>query len=171
MTAYTLLDPQPAARDADTLARYTRDVAANDSLAWPCPWDTTAPGLYPDEQAYQLDTGELVAISVEQHAAGNDVGFHAYARLIEADGSTKTLNGKEMEVSWSVSLTVADVISYTAAAVKLDCAKKLIGEPTTLEREAGVPLIDLGAESELCASIRVHIEAIGQLDQEPVVGL
>lgn len=65
-------------------------------------WEQNGPGLHQDEVAVELDTGELVAVSVEVHwdEGNTGLGLHGWARLINGDGSSKTdPAGKVIETS------------------------------------------------------------------------
>lgn len=65
------------------------------------PYNEIAPGLYPDETVYRLDTGEDVALSVstKRIATGGGMEFQGWARVIEPDGRTmRDKAGEEMEL-------------------------------------------------------------------------
>lgn len=97
---YTPLDPQPPQRHPGWLNRLQPDEDT------PAPYDQIAPGLYPDELAVRLNTGELVAVSVERRRLKNGAGmeFRTWARHIEEDGRTKLdPHGEEMELETTFS--------------------------------------------------------------------
>jgi hypothetical protein len=185
MTTYTKLDPQPAQREEAMLLRYSKAEALAGDLPWPCPWDQVSPGLYPDEIAYQLDTSENVAISVEKDWCSNITGFHAYARWIEADGSTKVVvapddQQRQIEVSWSFSLSTADVNTFGLTEIMKDCYRMLLGDAPTLTHDikdendvviGQTPLIELDPQSNTNRSIRGAIELLSTFDQHVTVDL
>jgi hypothetical protein len=124
--AYTIIDPATLgieARDPELCQRGTEGYAV------------VAPGLYPDEAVAQLDSGELVAISVEEDYVPTTLGVSlcAVARVIEADGSTKQapdLNA--VEVSFPVGVSKADLDARGLDAYRREVLLAVLGEPATM---------------------------------------
>lgn len=99
------------------------------------PYNLRAPGLYPDETLYEIAGAGLVAVSVEtrRQENGGGLAITAWARAIEADGSTRLDDlGTEMETSLSAT--------FDWGAVKLRGQK-------VLERE--VLLAVMGEDGEM----------------------
>ena len=110
---YIKLTPQPALRD-------------------PASADIAAPGLYPNEVAVQLDTGELVAVFVERSWQANNAGveFYTSARLVNADGSTKLCpTGCEVVTEFRHGSTSAEVAAHGADALATQHVMAVLGEP------------------------------------------
>ena len=143
--AYTISNPQPERRAEGLL------------------YDDLAPGLYSDETALALDDGDLVAISVERHwlPNGAGIGFHGYARWIEANGQTKLApNGVDVEASFSFTASPELLQEFNADQIATDVAMMMLGEPTTLQHEDGSPALNVAQEVRFNASIREQIRAV-----------
>lgn len=102
--SFEILKEQPPRRPAEMLIRDPVKLEGRDEEV--VPYDMVWPGLYQDETVARLDTGDLVAISVNTNLIGQDgmitgggMEFRGWARLIEPDGSTKRdPAGQEMEL-------------------------------------------------------------------------
>lgn len=120
------------------------------------------PGIYPDETVVKLDTGELAAVSVERAwlPNGAGIGFRAYARWINADGSSKTSPGGELvESVMHYTADMAMLQKYAADDVARDMALLALGEEPLLKLENGSPVIHLEDADKLSVSVRSHIKA------------
>jgi hypothetical protein len=125
---YSKLTKQPPPREPAMLDRRAADGAE-------APYDQVAPGLYPDETAFELDDGSHVAISVETYWQPNGAGvaFHAYARWIDADGSSHTAPAEpgkdgQVEAAFTTSVTVDQAKKYGVDSLATDAARILLGE-------------------------------------------
>lgn len=118
---YEKLDPQPGPR-APGLA-----------------YDAVGPGLYADETAVRLETGHIVAISVERNWMENNSGivFRAFGRLIIEDGSTfLTKDNQHVESVCSYSCGPFDIESFGVDALAREGLKMVLGdEPTMVDIE------------------------------------
>lgn len=144
---YSKADPQPGARDA--------------ALAY----EDIGPGLYPDETAVKLDTGELVAVSVrpEWLANGSGVALRGWARWIDADGRTHLCpSGQDVELEFCHTASAVDVAAHGVPALAAEVLKLLLGEePAEVEIDDGTaPLIGWSPEVRLNASIRHAITSV-----------
>lgn len=147
-------------------------------------WEENGSGLHLDEIAVELDTGELVAVSVEtKWTDGNTgLGLHGWARLINPDGSSQEApDGKVIETSITFNAPAALVEEHGERALGREVMLAVLGEPptmvevpvdlekaeadaaaappgTVLEPAAAVrPLISFGDEARRNASIRAAI--------------
>jgi hypothetical protein len=112
---YTVTNPQPAPRAADATA-------------------ISDPGLYTDEVAVTLDTGDCVAVYVERTWQENNAGlvFYASGRLINADGSTKLCpNGSEVVVEFNHLSSLAEISTNGIDALTKCHLLAVLGEPIT----------------------------------------
>lgn len=176
--AYTKLEPQPAPRDEELLDREPeRDEQG--VITGPPPYDVPAPGLYPDEIAVEIDTGELVAVCVSTPWLGNNQGIalHAGARLIEPDGTTKlTPSGLHVEVEIIHNVENPKVERFGRGTLAKEMLLLVLGEPETIvtydnppiaEEDKPVdwaptfeaPMIPWSADFRLDASIRTALAA------------
>jgi hypothetical protein len=112
---YTVMNPQPAAR-ASTLL-----------------YSEIGPGLYPNEVAVTLDTGQDVAVYVEATPAGNNAGiiFYASARAIAADGATQLHQpgNVQMVTECQHASSQAEVSANGADSLAKCMAMAVLGEP------------------------------------------
>lgn len=184
-----------AARPDEMLVRYTREErmqAAAQGILLEDPYDQATPGLYPDEQVFVLDTGELIAVSVETYAnveQGFGPAFHGYARWIQEDGQTvQTTAGTHVEATWPVSVD-ADIFariqekhgSATVDVIATDVARLMLGEePQLIEtipandegtETMDVPLINLTNAAKHSANIRTQLEIVRQTNGLPTLKL
>lgn len=197
MTArYTLVANPPELRPEAFLLKYSLAEKRLDPTLRD-PYNFILPGLYPDETAYQLDTGEEVAISVEKEWQPNGEGIclSAYGRWIEADGSTKMINGtQDVEVSFPFTFDAKTMADFTLPVLMKEMLLVILGEPPEVMRqchvdpnavvphvpdnqhaqsvwfkpdETEVPVLNIPAESRAGCSIRAAIESLKAL--EPVV--
>lgn len=133
--AFTKLEPQPAQRAEEDLVR-TDDPATS-------PYDQPAPGLYPDEIAVVLDTGELVAVSVSSPWLGNNGGIElrGWARLIGEDGQTVcTPSGLHIELEISHNVESPKVNRFSRDTLAKEMLLLLLGEPATIVEYDNPPL-------------------------------
>lgn len=116
--SFIKLDPQPAPRAAGL------------------DYETIAPGLYPDETAVQLDSGELVAVAIEavtwlENGAG--VAMVAVARLIGADGATAgAVPGQHLETKLPHTASPVEIDQFGLPAVQKEMLLAVLGEPATI---------------------------------------
>ena len=139
------------------------------------PYGDVGPGLYPDETALELDSGELIAVSAEIGWIQNGaVVVKGIARWIEADGRTKrTASGREVEVSYPATIGAHDVATFGVEALAAEVQRMVVGEPAQLTREVLVeegdpevrPVIDVPESVRLGISVRAAISAVRQVDQ------
>lgn len=111
--SYIKTSPQPALRD-------------------PASSDIAAPGIYPNEVAVELDTGEQVAVFCERSWQDNNAGleFYTSARAINADGSTKLCHaGKEVVIEVRDSSSSDAVALHGADALTTQRILAVLGEP------------------------------------------
>lgn len=147
--SYTKINPQPAAR-ASTLA-------ANE----------IGPGLYPNEVAVTLDTGQDVAVYVDATPTDNNAGiiFYASARAIAADGTTLLHGNIQMVTECQHASSQAEVTQYGASALAQCMALAVLGEPipTTTINSGGTqvtqPIIPWDANFLANVSIRTMFTA------------
>jgi hypothetical protein len=111
--SYTLMNPQIPARAADAVG--------------------IAPGLYPDEVAVTLDTGQGVAVYVESTVPDNNAGlnFYASARAINSDGSTQLNGNTQLVTEFQHASSQAELKAYGAGPVGLCMVLAALGEPIT----------------------------------------
>lgn len=150
--AYTLLTPQPGPRD--------------ESLSW----DDLGPGLYSDETALVLDTGELIAVSVvpKWMENGGGVSFTGWARWMEADGQTKLCgHGQHVETAFTYHADAASVEAKTIPFIAKEMIHLLLGEELTTEEltnEDGSKMVINACmwneDIKLNASIRHALKAV-----------
>lgn len=108
---------------------------------WEAPYDQVAPGLYPDETAVRLDSGELVAISVAagRQANGGGMVYLGWVRAIAEDGQTlRDGAGQELELEFRHPMD-AGVLSALETPtergddrVKREIMLMMLGEPPTM---------------------------------------
>lgn len=111
------------------------------------PYDFIAPGLYPDEKVFQLDTGEEIALSVStaRKPSGAGMEFTGWARVITGDGTTLLdAAGEEMEIEFRHIVTMP---AFAALDDPKDPAEARIG------RE--IMLLMLGADPTM---VPVHVD-------------
>lgn len=104
------------------------------------PYDLVAPGLYPDETVFQLDTGEEIALSVSsaRKPSGAGMDFTGWARVITGDGSTlRDAAGEEMEVEFrhTVTMPAFELLDGPDARAEVKISREIMllmlgGEPT-----------------------------------------
>ena len=114
--AYTIINPQPSQRAAD----------AGDQV--------NVSGLYPNEVAVTLDTGEDVAVFVQRTWTTNNAGlsFYASGRLINADGSTKLcVAGAEIVVEFQHVSSQNEIDAQGIDPLTKCHVLAILGEPIT----------------------------------------
>lgn len=97
-------------------------------------WEDNAPGLYVDEIAILLDTGQQVAVSVETKWAPGNTGLalHAWARLIKPDGSSQEdPDGKVVETSMTINVPQDMVKKYGEKVLAKEIMHAVLGEAPT----------------------------------------
>lgn len=106
-------------------------------------WADNGPGLHTDEVAVQLDTGELVAVSVEPKWPENNSGLalHAWGRLINADGSSKEdptgavdAQGRPVVIETSITANIPQdqLDRFGEQALSKELMLAVLGEPMTM---------------------------------------
>jgi hypothetical protein len=112
----------------------------------PSLYDTVAPGLYPDEKVYLLDTGEKIALSVStaRKPNGGGMDFTGWARVIEDDGRTmldKADAEMELEFRWSCDAGTFERLDEEASPAEVKVGREImlmmLGEPPTMAPIAG----------------------------------
>lgn len=167
MQKFKKLAKQPAFRTKEMLSREPITDDQNIVVA-DAPYDTVAPGIYPDETVYTLEDGTLIALSVERHwpPNGSGIGFHGYARWIDEEGRTELApNGAHVEASYSFHANPLHLEMFGADKIASDVALILLEEEPKLILESGekgqnAPLINLSEEGKANASIRNQIKAV-----------
>lgn len=146
---YSLADPQPAPRDAEM----------EDS--------DVGPGLYPDETAYLLDTGELVAVSVKSSwlQNGGSVEICAWVRAIDAAGQTVMCGASELEIEYRHTFDAGSVTRLTVPVIATEVLKAMLGEDPATEIVDGdeVALVPISPDARNDISIRVQLATIAQI--------
>lgn len=141
---FTKMNPQPGPRDEELLDREpVRDEQGK--IIADAPYDTAAPGLYPNEIAVELDTGEFIAVEVETPWLGNNMGIelHAFARLIEPDGTTKlTPKGQHVEVEIRHNVESPKVERFGREALAKEMLLLVLGEPLTVVEYVNPPIAE-----------------------------
>lgn len=124
--SYTVMNPQPAARAA-TLSE-----------------SQIGPGLYPNEVAVTLDSGQDVAVYVDAKPADNNAGiiFYASARAIAVDGTTQMHGTIQMVTECQHASSQAEVTQFGASALAQCMALAVLGEPipTATITSGGTPV-------------------------------
>ena len=149
----------------------------------PGTFNQIAPGLYPGEETLRLDTDAFIALSVQTHwlENGEGVSFHASARWIEEDGSTKvTEKDQPIKAGFSVTIPAIMAIKYGVDALATDAARIVLGEEPLVmetvpmgegEEPIEVPVINLSPEVKANASIRDQISLVEQVREFPKLSL
>jgi hypothetical protein len=161
---FALADPQPGPR-ADSL-------------------DTEAlgPGLYPSEVALALSGGALVAAGLETAWLPNNggVSFTAWARWIEADGSSRTTaQGERAEIEFRYTADAATIAAMGGVeAIGRELLLAVLGEdggtraaPADGGGAIEVPVLDLGEGVRRTIRIRAAIAAIESTGPQQAAGL
>ena len=117
------LDPQPGSR---------APIAVEGAEPLALGWDVVAPGLYPDETAFDLGDGLFVAVDVQAvWQANGDVALLGNARWIDRDGQTHlTPEGEHVETSLPANATPGFVDALGIPALQRHVALALLGEPS-----------------------------------------
>lgn len=180
-SAFTKLNPQPPVREEDFLLK----LPLEEKVGKPeqrDPYDMIAPGRYPDETVYKLDTDDLVAISVETSWLPNGAGvsFLGYARWVEEDGQSHvTFDDKEVLSEYTLSIPPEIISQFTVNDVASDVARILLGEDPVLVQDVTNGngdsethlLVDLPAHIKSSASIRHQIDLVKQTEGFPTITL
>jgi hypothetical protein len=143
--SYRKLEPQPEARSAE--------------LGWDEPGD----GLYPGEIALRLGSGQLVAVSIDQHREGANIVLKGCARWIDGKGRVRS-GADRAEVEIVFPLTVSPAFAAAKGGIETvqrELVLALLGEPATMIDVDGedLPLLDLGEQVRAAISIREAIAA------------
>lgn len=115
---------------------------AEELLVRPGPYDEVAPGLYPDEAVVELDTGERVAVSVEEDYRDGDLGVNlrGYARWIEDDGSThRAPDGTPVETVGCAGVAHFEIKERGLDAYRSAMLKMMLGEPPVMRKVENPP--------------------------------
>lgn len=106
-------------------------------------WEELGPGLYPNEIAVALTSGEKVAVSVDPTwlENGSGVVLDGNARWIDDTGRTKLApDDAHVEANLKVTATTADVKAFGLKPLAKDVAIMLLGEGPRLNRPADAAL-------------------------------
>lgn len=127
------------------------------------------PGLYPNEVAVTLDSGQDVAVYVEATPAGNNAGlvFYASARAIQADGTTllHQPGNVQMVTECQHASSQAEVTAHGADALAKCMAMAVLGEPiptntiSSGETQVTQPIIPWDTNFLAAVSIRTMFTA------------
>jgi hypothetical protein len=147
--SYTVMAVQPAARAAGI------------------PDSQIAPGLYPNELAVTLDSGQDVALYVDANPVDNNAGivFYGSARVISANGQTQMSGAVQMVTELQHTSSQAEIAAYGASALAQCVALAMLGEPipTVTVNSGGTsvtqPMIPWDANLLASASVRTMIAA------------
>lgn len=108
------------------------------------PYNSIAPGLYPDETLYEIDGAGLVAVSAETRRLANNGGLAitAWARAVEKDGTTRLdAHGAELETSVSSNHDWGAVELRGQKVLEREVLLAVMGEPGgTLPADAALEL-------------------------------
>lgn len=182
MARYAKVDLGIAPREESMLVKTVRTLEAGYILGT---YDQIAPGLYPGEETYRLDTGDELALVVETLwlENGEGISFHGRARAIEADGSSR-LTDKDQTIGSAFTLTVPAslCIKHGVDALATDAALIILGEePLIMEMVPmppghdpdviPVPVVNLSPEVKANASIRDQLSLVEQVKEFPKLSL
>ena len=134
MAKYKKMAKSPGRRDPE-LQRKDLMIENTNQRAY----DLNVPGLFDDEEALELDTGELVAASVEPEWLPNGVALHAWLRWMNEDGSSKEVHGKPIELSLSHSFDHETLRRHSLKALAKEMVQVMLGEPPTMTPVVGLP--------------------------------
>lgn len=171
--SYQIVSDPPPQRDA---AAMSTDPGP-DGVA---PYDFVGPGLYTGETVVQLDTGELIALSVarKRRPNGGGMDFRGWARVIEEDGSTKLdPAGQEMELEFPHGAdagTMQSIGDDAEAVISREIMLMMIGAPATMRDvpvEEGqdperAPIVGWAEDVRLNTSIRYAIDMAAKTTAE-----
>lgn len=131
---YRKITKEMPSREPRMLERYSLAEKQTSPVRLIDPYDQLAPGLYPDEQVVQLDTGEFIAVSVEANwLDGAGVALIGYARWVNEDGSSVlSPDGKQVEVSMSNSFDAGWLAKYSQSTLATEIIQLMLGEPGTM---------------------------------------
>lgn len=143
--SYTIMATQPAVRAAGI------------------PDSQIAPGLYPNEVAVTLDTGQGVAVYVEALPVDNNAGiaYYASARAINADGSTVMHGTVQMVTEYPYLSSQNEVAQLGATPLAQGMLLIVLGEPLqtgTMDGET-VTIPQAASFAVASASIRTMLAA------------
>jgi hypothetical protein len=151
--SYTKASPQPALRDPAAVG-----------------WDF--PGLYPNEVALKLDTGQLVAVFVETTWLGdNNAGtsFYVSARYVDATGQTICdVHQQEIVTEFTHTSSPAELLAFGQGPLAVEMVKAILGEPSTTVPVPGatdgstMPMIPWSPELLANIAIRTAIATTAQ---------
>ena len=151
-----------------TLELPLRDEALTD--------DEHGAGLYPDETLIELDTGELVAVSVTSKRQANTGGLMvcAWSRAVNPDGSTLLdSGGEEIENEHHTTFTPHDVLEYGIDYLNRQVLLLMIGEPLDAPvDENGISTGPLKVSSDVVAnaSIKNDLSVAQQATESEAIG-
>jgi len=180
MPRYSKVNRKIPARDELLLTKTTRD---NENGLILGNHDSVAPGLYPGEETFELDDGNLIALRVETHwlSNGEGVSFHAFARLIEDDGSSKlSARNQHIGSAFTYSVPALFAIEHGVDAIATDVARIILGEEPYLkvmvpmgegEEPQEQPLLNISDMVKANANIRAQIKLAEQVREYPKISL
>jgi hypothetical protein len=130
--------------------RSTRNLPLRDEAL---PYDEVGPGLYEDEDLFELDTGELVAVSqqIERDASTGGIVVIAWWRVVKEDGSTD-LSAGEMEYEHRLAVDGAVVEEHGSGPIVRAVLLAMLGEP---QEPDAPPVIDPAVARNI--SVRTHL--------------
>ena len=130
MSADAALQSELKSAESTTMS-YTVMATQPSLRAAGIPDSEIAPGLYPNEVAVTLDSGQDVAIYVDAKPADNNAGiiFYASARAIDATGQTQMHGAIQMVTECQHTSSQAEVTQYGASALAQAMVLAVLGEP------------------------------------------
>lgn len=140
------------------------------------PYDFIAPGLYPDETVFQLDSGEEIALSVStaRKPSGAGMDFIGWARVINGDGSTLLdAAGEEMEVEFrhTVTMPAFELLDEPGSPAEARISREIMllmlgGEPTMVpvHVDPDAPVFEVAVDD---ADWRRNVDAAGKPTKAP----
>lgn len=187
MPNYTVLNSSIPPRDPALLSKEPVRGIGGVILAEP-PYNQVAPGLYPDESVVALDTGETIAVSIEEDFNEHNSSVHlkGVARWIEENGSTKlTIDNKHIETVCSVVVSQAQITEHSLNTLRTEVLKVLLNEPPATRpvpvdpaavatdsghnpSQSTAPLVLISQEQRDSANIRNAIATAVEMASQPL---
>lgn len=108
-----------------------------------------------NETAVILDTGDIVAVSVNRSVSGSRMVFSGMARCINEDGSER-FNRDRMPIRSELRHT--DPRALLADEILKDCALALLGEPVQIMEWGNQWLLDVSIRQAISVSMIGHVD-------------
>lgn len=82
------------------------------------------------ETAFELDTGDLVAVSCSRKRVDQGMSYSAIARAINVDGTARLYpDGRPLQTEMKHAVSAERMEALTDAAITRDCLLAVLGEP------------------------------------------